>query len=152
MAGNHTQVSQIALCILLGILGLGAIGGGVALLISPSGELMGMPLSMLDNSPFTSFFIPGLVLFLVLGLMPLLLIIALVKKPESKLAEQINIYRDMHWSWTFSIYMAFTLVIWIQIQMILLQAVHWLHTFYVFFAIAMVITALLPQTRSLYKM
>ncbi len=137
--------------ILLGFLGLGAIGGGGALIISPTGELIGMPLSMLEKSPFNSFFIPGVILFSVLGLIPLLLIIALLKKPESKLAEQINLFKDMHWSWTYSIYIAFTLISWIQVQMVFLHAVHWLHTFYMFFAIAIIIIALLPQVRNLYK-
>ncbi|NQV38257.1 MAG: hypothetical protein HQ509_09675 [Candidatus Marinimicrobia bacterium] len=137
--------------ILLGFLGLGAIGGGGALIISPTGELIGMPLSMLEKSPFSSFFIPGVILFSVLGLIPLLLIIALLKKTESKLAEQINLFKDMHWSWTYSIYIAFTLISWIQIQMVFLHAVHWLHTFYMFFAIAIIIIALLPQVRTLYK-
>jgi len=139
------------LFILLGFLGFGAIGGGGALIISPTGELIGMPLSMLEESPFNSFFIPGVVLFSVLGLIPLSLIIALLKKPESKLAEQINLFKDMHWSWSHSIYIAFILIIWLQIQMVFLQAAHWLHTFYMFYAIAIIITALLPQIRNLYK-
>lgn len=132
-------------------LGLGAIAGGGAMIISPSGELIGMPLSMLEKSPFNSFFIPGVILFSVLGLIPLLLIIALHKKPESKLAEQFNIYKDMHWSWTYGIYIAFTLIIWIQLQMVFLHTVHWLHTFYMFYAVAIIIIALLPQVRNLYK-
>jgi len=137
--------------IVLGFLALGAIGGGGVLIISPAGELIGMPLSALKNSPFNSFLIPGIILFSVLGLIPLLLIIALLKKPESKLAEQINLFKDMHWSWTFSIYIAFTLIGWIQIQMVFLQSVHWLHTFYMFYAVAIIIIALLPQIRILYK-
>ncbi len=137
--------------IALGFLALGAIGGGGVLIISPTGELIGMPISELENSPFNSFLIPGIILFSVLGLIPLLLIIALIKKPESRLAEQINIFKDMHWSWTFSIYIAFTLIGWIQIQMIFLQSVHWLHTFYMFYAITIIIIALLPQIRTLYK-
>jgi len=112
---------------------------------------MGMPLSMLEPSPFNSFLIPGIILFSVLGLIPSFLMIALLKKPESKLAEQFNLFKDMHWSWTYSIYVALTLISWIQIQMVLLQGVHWLHTFYMFFAVAILIIALLPQTRSLYK-
>ena len=94
------------LLILLGFLALGAIGGGGVLIISPTGELIGMPLSELRNSPFNSFLLPGVILFSVLGLIPLLLIIALVKKPDSELAEQFNLFKDMHWSWTFCIYIA----------------------------------------------
>ena len=137
--------------ILLGFLGLGAIGGGGALIISPTGELLGMPLTMLEKSPFNSFFIPGIILFSVLGLIPLMLIIALIKKPKSKLAEKINFFKDMHWAWTYSIYIGFILIIWIQLQIVFIHTVHWLHTFYIFLAIIIIFIALLPQVRNLYK-
>ena len=138
--------------IVLGLLSLGAIGGGIILIISPTGELLGLPLSEFKNIPFNSFLIPGTILFSVLGIIPLLLIFALLKKPESKIAEKINIFKDMHWSWTFSIYIAFILIGWIHIQLIFLQGVvHWLHTLYIFYAIFMIIIALLPQIRYLYK-
>ncbi len=146
-----TKKIQNVFLIVLGFLALGALGGGGLLIISPTGELIGMPLSELRNSPFDSFLIPGIILFSVLGLIPLLLIIALLKKPESWLAERINLFKDMHWSWTFSIYIAFALIGWIQIQMVFLQSVHWLHTFYMFYAVVIIIIALLPQTRILYK-
>ena len=137
---------------LIGFLGLGAIAGGIILVISPTGELMGLPLSEFNNMPFNSFLIPGIILLIVLGFSPLLLIQALVKKPDYRLLEKLNIFKDMHWSWTFSIYIAFTLIGWIQIQLIFLQsAVNWLHTFYVFYAIALIIVALLPQVRYLYR-
>jgi hypothetical protein len=136
---------------LLAFLGLGAIGGGGVFIISPGGKLMGMPISILNTSPFHNFLIPGIILFSVLGLVPLMLIIALVKKPQSKLAERINFFEDMHWSWSFTIYIAFILIFWIQIQMVFLSAVHWLHTFYMFFAVVIIFVALLPQVRNLYK-
>ncbi|HEY1061392.1 MAG TPA: hypothetical protein VGE44_06885 [Daejeonella sp.] len=132
-------------------LGLGAIGGGGVLILSPSGELMGMPLSLLDHSPFTSFLIPGIVLFTFLGLGPFLLIFALLKKPESSFAEMLNCFRDMHWSWTFSVYMAFILIIWIQVQMVFIQAVSWLHAFYIFLALLILFVCLLPGLRKEFK-
>ena len=138
--------------IVLGFLGIGAIGGGIVLIISPTGDLLGITLSEFKNIPFDSYLIPGIILFSVLGVIPLLLIIALLKKPESRIAEHINIFKDMHWSWTFSIYIAFILIGWIHIQLIFLQgAVHWLQTFYIFYAILIIIIALLPQMRYLYK-
>lgn len=149
MLSKSKRIQNIFLLV-LGFLGLGAIVGGGVLIISPTGELFDMPLTELKNSPFNSFLIPGIILFIVLGLIPLSLIIALLKKPESKIAEQINLFKDMHWSWTFSIYVAFTLIGWIQIQMVLLQSVHWLHTFYMFYAIGIIVIALLPRIRTLY--
>ena len=138
--------------IVLGFLGIGAMGGGIVMIISPDGELIGLPLSEFKNMPFSSYLIPGIILFSILGLIPSLLIIALLKKPESKIAEKINIFKDMHWSWTYSIFIAFTLIGWIHIQLIFLQGVvHWLQTFYMFYAILIIIIALLPQMRYLYK-
>ena len=67
------------LLFLLGFLGVGALFGGGVLIVSPSGKLFGMPLSLLDNSPFTDFLIPGLILFIVLGLIPCLLVVGLLK-------------------------------------------------------------------------
>ncbi len=138
--------------ILMGFLSIGAIGGGIVLIISPNGELMGLPISVFKNMPFNSFLIPGIILLSVLGIMPSLLIIALIKKPKSRLAESLNIFSDIHWSWSFSIYLAFTLIGWIHIQLIFLQSgVYWLHTFYVFYAVLLLIIALLPQMRALYR-
>ena len=138
--------------IVLGFLALGAIGGGIVLIISPTGKLIGLPLSEFNNMPFDSYLTPGVILFSVLGVIPSLLIIALIKKPRSRIAEQINIFNDMHWSWTFSIYIAFTLIGWIHIELIFLQGVvHWLQTFYMFYAVLIIIIALLPQMRYIYN-
>ena len=154
MKQNDTKTNRIRnlYLILLGFLSLSAIGGGGALIISPTGEVMGLPLSSFKNMPFDSYLIPGIILLSVLGVIPIILIIALLKKTESKFAEYFNMYRDMHWSWTFSIYIAFILIGWIIIQLIFLQsAIFWLHTFYVFYAVLMIIIALLPEVRDLYK-
>jgi hypothetical protein len=139
------------LIFLLAFLAFGALVGGGAMIISPSGELLRMPLSNLGSSPFRSFLIPGIILFLVLGLMPTIIIFALIKKPEKKFAEQFNFFRDMHWSWAYTIYIAFALIIWIQIEMVFLQTVHWLHTFYMFYSILIIFISLQPQVRSLFK-
>jgi hypothetical protein len=146
-----TKKWRNVLLVLLGFLGLGAMGGGAMFIVSPNGKMFGMPLSMLETSPFNNFMIPGIILFLVIGIAPCLLILALLKKPVSKFADKANFFGDMHWSWTYSIYVAFALIIWIQLEMVFLQGVHWLHTFYMLFAVAIIFTALLPQVRNSYK-
>lgn len=137
---------------LLLFLGLGAIGGGAFLIISPSGKLIGgLPLSVLEHSPFTDFLIPGIILFLILGVAPCLISFALIKKPELKFAEHLNFFKDMHWAWSFTIYIAFALIIWIQAETISMNSVTWLQTFYMLYAIPIIFTALLPQVRAIYK-
>jgi len=139
------------LLFLLGFLGIGAIFGGGALTISPSGALLRMPLSLLEKSPFVNYLIPGIILFLILGIAPIGMVFALIKKPAVKFAEKFNFFQDMHWSWSYTIYIAFALIIWLQVEMQILQAVAWIHTFYMFLAIALIFVAILPQVRHLYK-
>ena len=147
-----SKTTRNILLSLLAFLGLSAIGGGGALIISPSGKLLGgLPLSILERSPFNNFLIPGIILFVVLGLIPCLIVFALIKKPESKFAEHLNFFKDMYWAWSFSIYVAFALIIWIQVERIYVQGVGWLQTFYMLFAIPLIFVALLPQVRHLYK-
>jgi hypothetical protein len=52
-------------------LSIGALGGGLVLMIAPRGEIMPLPLAALAGSPFDTYFVPGLILFGVLGLGPL---------------------------------------------------------------------------------
>jgi hypothetical protein len=53
------------------LLSLGALGGGSVLILAPRGEIMPLPLSALAGSPFDTYLGPGLILFSVLGLGPL---------------------------------------------------------------------------------
>ncbi|MDD4967867.1 MAG: hypothetical protein PHT07_00400 [Paludibacter sp.] len=140
------------LIFMLGFLGVGAFGGGGVFILSPSGDMMGgMSISAIENSPFTSFLIPGIILFTVLGVMPLVLVYALLKKPNWRLPEYFNFFNDMHWSWTFSIYVGFALIIWIQTEMIAMKMVHWSHSLYMGIALVILFVTMLPQVRMQYK-
>ena len=135
----------------LSFLSLGALAGGGMLIISPEGALLGMPLSVMGNAPFKDFLIPGIILFMVFGVCPALLLYPLLRKPVSDIADKLNIYSDMHWSWTYSIYTAFALITWIQAEMMFLGHVFALHTFYMCYAVIMIFVLLLPQLRNRYK-
>jgi hypothetical protein len=57
----------------------------------------------------------------------------------------------MNWAWSFTIYIAFALIIWIQVETIFVQSVGWLQTFYLLYAIPIIVFALLPKVRNIYK-
>ena len=65
---SRTAKAALVLEVLLSI---GALGGGLVLMIAPRGEIMPLPLSALAGSPFDTYLVPGLILFGVLGLGPL---------------------------------------------------------------------------------
>lgn len=139
--------------LLLLFLGISAIFGGGALIISPSGSLLGgLPLSILKNTPFSNFLVPGIILFLVLGIFPILAVWALIKKPVVPFAAYFNLFKDMHWSWSYSIYCAFALIIWIQVETYFIQGVGWLQMFYMLYSIPMLVVALQPSIRNKYKL
>ncbi|MBN2777084.1 MAG: hypothetical protein JXR36_05555 [Bacteroidales bacterium] len=140
------------LIFLLGFLSLGAIYGGLALSIYPDGSFFEMPTDLLSNSPFKDFLIPGIILLVTFGLFPIYVIYALIKKPESNFFQKINLFYDYHFSWTFSVYLGFALIIWINVQTLIFNAVDIIHTVYSSLGILLVCLAILPKTRQLFKL
>jgi len=65
---THSEGVALTALVLDFLLSLGALGGGLVLMIAPRGEIMPLPLSALAGSPFDTYFVPGLILFVVLGL------------------------------------------------------------------------------------
>jgi hypothetical protein len=131
------------LAVLLGIQSVGGLGGGLALTLSPSGAFMHMPLSALNGSPFSNFFIPGLILLSLLGILPGILAYAVVGQPMWSQTGYFNIYRNVHWSWTYSLYTGIMLTIWILVE------IRWisydiLQTIYGLIGVLLIILTLLP--------
>lgn len=82
--------------------GLSGVGGGVALIADPTGALIGMPVGMLARSPFDDFFLPGLILLLVLGVVPICV--------------SWGLWRRRPWAWHGSVFVGASLVVWIAVQ------------------------------------
>jgi len=139
------------LLFLLLLLSLGALYGGMALVLDPSGGLIQLPLIILKYSPFNNFLIPGLILFTVLGLLPALVFYSLLKRPQWRWVNVLNVYGDMYWAWTFTLYVGFVLIIWISVQTLLINAVYLVHTGYVLLGLSIVCIALLPSVRQHYS-
>lgn len=70
LAQPLSRIGRAAIILEL-VLGIGAIGGGVALMLGPNGEILPIPPSALAGSPFSNYVVPGMILFSVLGVGPL---------------------------------------------------------------------------------
>lgn len=92
---------------------LGALPAGVLFMLDPSGAKMGMNTGHLAHSPFDTFLIPGIVLFIVNGLMSVLTVMLILKKHR-------------FYSY-FTMLQGFILIGWIIIQVGMLQFVDALH-------------------------
>ncbi|MEK3732079.1 hypothetical protein MKX64_06445 [Paenibacillus sp. FSL M8-0334] len=148
---NNTSGKSIVLILLELLLGIGTIVGGAALMMDPSGEAIGLPLSLIENSWFTNYFVPGLILFMMLGVVPVIISVGLAKKTRSALAERLNVFQDWHWSWTFSLYSGFVLIMWIAIQAYIIHSFSMIHFMYIALGLAIQIVSLLPKVQDKYR-
>lgn len=144
--------SVIVLIFLHVFLAIGAMYGGLAFILSPTGEdnYLGLPVSYLENDVFNNFLIPGILLFTVLGVFPLVLAYYLFSKRPSGVGESLNVFKDKHWSWGFSLYIGFALIIWITVQVYVLQVVVGLHLFYMAYGLLLLIATLWPNVQRYY--
>lgn len=139
------------LAMMHGILGIGAIAGGIMLIIDPTGDAIGLPNTLLEHSPFANFLIPGILLMLVLGVLPMIIGISLIRHIHSALCEKLNLFPDRYWGWTFSLYTGFALLIWIMAQVYWIQAASLIHLIYFAWGIGIQIVTLLPGIQRRYS-
>lgn len=148
---SKIPISVKMLILLLAVLGIGAVFGGGSLIIDPTGEIIGMPVDVMKVQWFSNYLIPGIILLIVLGVAPLILMWALIRRPDWRLGHKLNVCRSMHWSWMFSLYMAFALIIWILVQLYILKAIGAIHIVYLALGVAIQIFTLLPASREYYE-
>jgi len=119
----QSTLNYVAIPLLL-LNSLGAIFGGMLLMTFVDGSKLGLSLSLLLHTPFSDFFVPGLLLFCFNGLFSLLVLIALLfnwRKANLLLTAQ-----------------GFVLISWIVIQIYLIETLFFLH--YAFIAIGCIMT------------
>ena len=126
---------------------ISAVPAGWALISKPSGSKLGLPKILLNQSPFENFMIPGLFLFFILGLVPLIILYGLITKKEFKCFQKINIHKDHHWSWAFSYYFGLVLIVWINMQLYFRIEFDLFHLIYSILGLFIIFISHLPVTK-----
>ena len=121
---------------LLVLLGLGGIGGGIPMLLDPSGTLMRLPKGLLNRLPINNFILPGLFLIVVMGLIPFVL--------------AYGMWRRRRWAWLGTLVQGAVLVLWICFQIILWGTPIAIQYIYLIWGIVLLVLGLLPQTRRFF--
>ncbi len=109
---------------LLLFLGISAMYGGYSLIADPSGHRLQLPSGWLELTPFPNYFIPGLILFSVLGVFPLVVTMLLYFKPHWSIMRGLEYLTHEHWSWFTSLTVGIALIIWITVQFLMFGAKH----------------------------
>ena len=123
------------LLVLLVIQGLGGLAGGLALTLKPDGSIVQMPLSYLDGSPFPDFLIPGLILFLVLGVLPLV--------------AAVGLWMCRTWAWYAAFAVGCGLMIWILVEIMIIPF-SWLQPVFGLVGVLIFAVAALKSVRRFY--
>lgn len=113
---RRARVPLGILKILLAVLGVSALLPGIELMREPSGRGIRFPEGTLDGSPFADYFIPGLLLSLFMGVLPLVAVWALWKKRDLHLPQRFNPFPRQHWAWTLAFISGLALTTWIIVQ------------------------------------
>jgi hypothetical protein len=138
------------LIILQGLLGIGALVSGELLMDAPDGSLLHMPLSVMHGSPFSDFFLPGMILFVFVGSIPALVAYGLWVRPEWDWTEKLNPLQPYYWAWTGSLVTPVIVFVWLTVELMWVH-IGFLHYLYYSWAALILLITLLPVTRKFYK-
>ena len=106
------NIRLISICLLF-FNGLNAVAAGWFLVVDPTGETLGMSTVFLEHSPFNNFLIPGVILFVAIGLFSLA-------------AGVFAILKSVHCA-RLVFFQGVILTGWIIVQMMLLRTTNFLH-------------------------
>lgn len=116
--------------------GIGAMAGGLAAILNPQ-EPLGAPIELLQNSPFSNFLIPGIILFTVIGL--------------GNVISAITLRLRFKFQGYVSVVFSGALVIWIIVQCIMINSIVFLHVlFFIIGLIQSVLSALIIFEQRLF--
>ena len=146
-----SKILRFLLVAIIVILALSGIAGSIGLIIDPSGNTLQIPTSLLENTLFSSYLIPGIILFLLLGIFPIFVAFGLITKKRLKFADKINPYKKRHWAWSYSLYYGIILVLWIDFQVMMIGGGYILQSIYAILGVIIILLTLTPQVMRFYK-
>lgn len=110
-----TALLQLFICI-------GAVPAAIGFIVKPDGSSLGMSVSLLKESPFEDFLIPGIVLLFLIGF--------------GSIFGSFLSFKQHRFSGKLTIILGFVLIIWISAQVYWIGSVSWLQP--VFFVIGVI--------------
>lgn len=131
----------------------GAFFGGILLITDAGGRSLGMNTELLAGSPFKDFLIPGIILLIFNGLLPMLAAVGLLLKRTRRPLAVLPIWRDRQWGWTLTLLSGIALIVWILVQVAMIG--YWkeliFQPLYLAVGLGIILLALSPGVKDEYK-
>ncbi len=131
---------------LLTVEGLAGLGGGLVFIAAPNGTPMGLELSVLQEAPVGSFLLPGIILALPLGLVPLIIAWDLAHHRRHSWASRAEGAIGASLGWTGSLAVGIGLIVWLVAEYLMI-GYHWLQVAMGLIGIGITALTLLPSIR-----
>ena len=125
---NTEKSISVIVGIIQSIVAVSAIPAGFLMILQPDGTKLGIPIEILGDSPFGDFFIPGLLLFTVIGL--------------GQGFAAVSSFMQLIFYRTFGFILGIALVIWIIVQVYFINPIHFLQVIYFIIGITEVVLSL----------
>jgi hypothetical protein len=119
------------LFILIGFVALTASISGLLLMSNPDGAVLQLSLKLLEGTTFHDYFIPGIMLTILVGSTNLFTVWLLIRRDPT--------------AYNWSLAAGIILCAWVIAQIIVLRAVHWMH--FMYFVIGLMIALLAFQLK-----
>ena len=121
-------IKVMAVCILL-FNGITAGFGGIMLMYKPDGSALDLSPDMLANSPFSTFLVPGIILFSVIGLLSFWIARLVIRNHEHAIP--------------LLFIQGCILLMWLVLQIIMIQTMNYLQLVYASAGLLLIISALM---------
>jgi hypothetical protein len=128
MSRRLPRAPWIAIGLVHAFVALGALIGGGAFLLRPDGSLIQADPSWLAHSPFRTYLIPGLILFVMVGL--------------ANVAAAVVAWRRAPWAGWFTAAVGAILMGWIVGEFLLVRLYHWMQPMYFGLGLVLVVAGL----------
>ena len=135
----------VALASLLGLLTVGALQGGIAMVVNPT-EPLGMTVEYLDRAPVDDYYLPGLFL-LAIAAVSIVTIAGLVYGWRWRWASSIESRIGYRWPWLGAVSIGGILLVFELIELFVVPFHPVMHPLLIAGSLAILILALTPQAR-----
>ncbi|MBK7213023.1 MAG: hypothetical protein IPH88_06945 [Bacteroidales bacterium] len=149
---TRISFSTVVLVFLMLIHDVNAIYGGIQMILNPGLTPMDLNPTIFGNGPFMDFLFPGILLFILFGLFPLLATFGLFYRFMNPWVNFVNVFHDQYFGWTYSMYTGVMLFFWILIQLLTVGYTHYSQALYAVLGMLIVLVGLSQANIQYYQL
>ena len=144
---THRPIGVWILAGILGFIGIGGLVSGPQLIADPTGAAIGARVSWLEATPLSDWYLVGWFLIAFMGVVPATIAVGLLTRFPWRFAERVDPSRSEHWAWTATQVMGWGTLLWIGLQLTMIDLHGALQVVFIVLGVALVTMPRAPAVR-----